>query len=121
MSARVLAVDDSASMRDIIVNILELEGYSVTAADNGMNAYTAAQQSDYDLVVTDYNMPGENGLDLVKALRRDPNYRLKPILVVTKNRDPAELKALKEAGATHALEKPFNPKEFKGAIKRLIG
>lgn len=109
---RVLAVDDSRTMRNMVAFTLRNAGYSVDAAEDGAEAIKALQQGNYDLVITDLNMPAMDGLALVRAMRATARNRATPVLILTTEADAEKKAAGRAAGATGWLVKPFNPERL---------
>jgi two-component system chemotaxis response regulator CheY len=117
---RVLAVDDSVSMRELVRATLTDAGFEVVSAEDGTRAYQAALGSQFDVVLSDVNMPSMDGIGLVEKLRACPEYRLVPIVMLT-TESSAEMKArARAAGATGWIIKPFDPERLIGAVKRLL-
>lgn len=116
----ILAVDDSASMRQMVRFTLESAGYRVVQAVDGIEALDYAKNSAVDLVLTDVNMPRMDGITLVRELRGLPNYRLVPLLVLTTESSPEKKIEGKQAGATGWLVKPFNPEQLLATIARVL-
>ncbi|HKB63360.1 MAG TPA: response regulator [Burkholderiales bacterium] len=118
--ANILAVDDAATMRQVVNFALTDAGHTVAEASGVDEALARAAKSKFDLVIADLNMPGKNGLELVKALRAMPEFRFAPILMLTtEHRD--ELKAAgKEAGVTGWLLKPFDPTVLLDVVKKVL-
>ena len=118
--ANILAVDDAATMRQVVNFTLTDAGHTVAEASGVDEALARAAKSKFDLVIADLNMPGKNGLELVKALRAMPEFRFAPILMLTtEHRD--ELKAAgKEAGVTGWLVKPFDPTVLLEVVKKVL-
>ena len=83
MAKRILTVDDSRSLRQMLVVTLRSAGYDVTEAEHGAEALDIAKRQTFDLVLTDINMPVMGGIELVKNLRLLPNYKFVPILCLT--------------------------------------
>ena len=79
--ASILAVDDSASMRQMVVFTLKSAGYDVVEACDGVDALNKSKTRNFDLVVTDVNMPNKDGISLIKELRTLPNYKFTPLLM----------------------------------------
>jgi two-component system chemotaxis response regulator CheY len=104
----ILAVDDSAAMRQMLQAMLSGAGYQVTLAADGDRALSLARDEAFDLVLTDQHMPGVAGLDLIAALRQLDAYRETPILVLTTESSEAFKEAARVAGATGWLEKPLD-------------
>ena len=116
----ILAVDDSASMRQMVSFTLKGAGYNVIEAADGQEALEKARGATVDLVLTDQNMPKMDGISLVKSLRGLPSYAGTPILILT-TESSDEMKARgKAAGATGWLVKPFDPARLLDVIKRVI-
>ena len=109
MIRHILAIDDSASMRQILSATLTAAGYEVTLAADGAEGLENALAVRFDLVLTDQHMPGKTGLDLISELRGNPAYTATPILVLTTESGEAFKAAAREAGATGWIEKPLDP------------
>jgi two-component system chemotaxis response regulator CheY len=121
MSANILTVDDSASIRLTTKVTLTNAGYSVTEAVNGAEGLAAAKGGNFDLIVTDLNMPVMDGLTMIEELRRLPTQAGVPIIFLTTESD-ADLKArAKAAGATGWLTKPFDPENLVKIVKKVLG
>ncbi|GGD41685.1 response regulator [Pseudoxanthomonas indica] len=121
MSARILVVDDSASMRQMVAFALTSAGYAVDEAEDGQVALGRAQGSRFNAVVTDVNMPNMDGISLIRALRGLPDYKFTPMLMLT-TESAADKKAEgKAAGATGWLVKPFNPEQLVATIQKVLG
>jgi len=109
MIRNILAIDDSASMREILQAALVVAGYDVTLATDGDEGLEHALARHFDLVLTDLHMPRMSGLDLIRKLRANPSYLETPILVLTTESDETFKVALRDAGATGWMEKPVDP------------
>ena len=119
--AKILAVDDSASMRQMVTFTLKGAGHQVDEAGNGQDALTKAKANKYDLVITDVNMPIMDGITLIRNLRGEANYKFTPLLMLT-TESGAENKAEgKAAGATGWIVKPFNPDQLVATVKKVLG
>jgi two-component system chemotaxis response regulator CheY len=118
--ANILAVDDAATMRQVVSFALTDAGHTVAEASGVDEALARVAKSKFDLVIADLNMPGKNGLELVKSLRAMPDFRFAPILMLTtEHRD--ELKAAgKEAGVTGWIVKPFDPTLLLDVVKKVL-
>ena len=120
MSKTILAVDDSASIRQMVSFTLRGAGYEVTEAVDGQDAFDKAKQRTFNLVLTDINMPRMDGIKLLESLRTVSQYRAIPILMLT-TESTDEMKAKgRSAGATGWLVKPFNPESLLAVIKKVI-
>ena len=121
MSARILVVDDSASMRQMVAFALSSAGYAVDEAEDGQVALGRAQGQRFNAVVTDVNRPNMDGIALIRALRGLPDYKFTPLLMLT-TESAADKKAEgKAAGATGWLVKPFNPEQLVATIQKVLG
>lgn len=121
MGKTILAVDDSGSLRQMVVFSLNAAGYQVIEAVDGEDALSKAKTNVVDLVLTDQNMPNMDGLTLIKSLRSLSTYQKVPILMLT-TESSDEMKALgRAAGATGWLVKPFDPKRLLDVVQRVIG
>jgi two-component system chemotaxis response regulator CheY len=118
---RILAVDDSASMRQMVAFTLTSAGFEVAEAADGKIALEMAQKEKFKLVLADVNMPNMDGISLVKALRGLPDYKFTPLLMLTTESGPEKKQEGKSAGATGWLVKPFNPEQLVATVKRVIG
>ena len=116
----ILAVDDSASMRQMVAFTLKGAGYQVIEAADGQEAFDKARGQRVDLVLTDQNMPRMDGITLVKNLRGLPSYAATPILILTTESSDTMKAKGKAAGATGWLVKPFDPGKLIDVIKRVI-
>ncbi len=118
--ARILAVDDSPSMRQMVSIALTGAGYEVEQACDGVEALALAQKSRFDLVITDVNMPNMDGITLVRELRGKSNYKFVPLLVLTTEATQERKQQGKAAGATGWLVKPFNPERLLATIAKVL-
>ena len=120
MAKRILVVDDSTSMRQMINFTLKGAGYEVQEANDGQQGLQIAGRESFDLVFTDVNMPSMDGLTFTKELRKLPNYKFTPILVLTTEASASKKAEGKSAGATGWLVKPFNPEQLLNTVKRVL-
>jgi len=120
MAKTILVVDDSASMRQMISFTLKGAGFDVVEADDGLSGLNYAKIQNFDLVFTDVNMPTMDGLTFTKELRKLPNFKFTPVLVLTTEAGPAKKAEGKAAGATGWLVKPFNPEQLLSTAKRVL-
>jgi two-component system, chemotaxis family, chemotaxis protein CheY len=118
--ATILAVDDSASMRQMVSFTLKGAGYTVVEAVDGLDALNKAKAQSFDCVVTDVNMPNKDGIALIKDLRALPNYKFTPMLMLTTESGMDKKQQGKEAGATGWIVKPFNPDQLLKTIKKVM-
>jgi two-component system, chemotaxis family, chemotaxis protein CheY len=118
--ATILAVDDSASMRQMVSFTLKGAGYDVIEAVDGVDALNKAKGSSPDAVLTDVNMPNMDGITLIGELRKLPNYKHTPMLMLTTESSGDMKNKGRSAGATGWLVKPFNPDQLLATIKKVI-
>ena len=120
MVKKVLAVDDSESMRRMVSSVLRAAGYEVVQACDGVEALDWARQSVVDLVLTDVHMPRMDGIALVRELRGLPSYKFVPMLILTTESSQEKKSDGKRAGATGWIVKPFNPPQLLATVARVI-
>lgn len=117
----IMLVDDSATILLSISNILSKAGYGVEKASNAHEALTKFQGgAKIDLLITDLNMPGMNGIELIKEIRKLPNYKFMPILFLTTESQQAKRAEAKAAGASGWLVKPATADELLNTIKLVM-
>ena len=116
----ILAVDDSPSMRQMVAFTLKNAGFNVVEAVDGQDAYDKTGARDFDLVLTDQNMPRLDGIGLTKKLRDNPKFKTTPILILTTESSDQMKQAGRSAGATGWLVKPFDPAKLLEVIKKVI-
>lgn len=117
----VLLVDDSIVLRSILQLELKGAGFAVASAPSGLDAMTAlAGAQRYDLIITDFHMPGLDGAQFVERVRHHPQYKAVPILVLTCGADAEEKERAKAAGATGWIVKPFDTEKLAAAIHKLV-
>jgi two-component system chemotaxis response regulator CheY len=121
MAKMILAVDDSASIRQMVGFTLKSSGYEVVDAVDGMDGLEKAKGKTFNLILTDQNMPRMDGMTLIKSLRALPQYKATPILVLTTESSDAMKQAGRAAGATGWLVKPFDPQKLIEVVKKVIG
>lgn len=119
--ASILAVDDSASMRQMVTFALKSAGHEVVEACDGEQALSLAKTRKVNLVITDVNMPKMDGITLIRELRTLSDYKFTPILMLTTESAPEKKQQGKEAGATGWLVKPFNPDQLIATINKVLG
>ena len=117
---RILAVDDSPSMRDMVRIALTDAGYDVTQATDGQEALDIARNAAFDLVLSDVNMPRMNGIELIRALRAESAYKHTPILMLTTESSVERKREGKDAGATGWIVKPFDPEQLVATMQRVL-
>lgn len=118
MSFKVLVVDDSKSARQTIAAILEpLENLSVYESESGFDALKILPRHRFDLIITDLNMPDINGLELINFVKKNPNYKETPLIIVSAASTENERRQGLALGAAQCLEKPFDPKLLTGLVR----
>ncbi len=118
---RFLVVDDSATMRRIIVNSLDRIGYAeVVEAEDGAAALARVEAGGIDFIVTDWNMPNMSGIDFARAVRGKPAGASVPILMVTTRSAREDILAAVEAGVNNYVLKPFTPQVLKEKIDQVL-
>ena len=121
MSKRIFLVDDSATILLSISNILTKAGFEIEKAANAEEALRKFQSGvKVDLLITDLNMPGMNGIELIKEVRKLPNYRFMPILFLTTESQLERKQEAKAAGASGWIVKPATADELLSTIKLVI-
>ena len=116
----ILAVDDSASMRQMVTFTLKSAGYHVVEAVDGQDALEKSNSRDFDLVLTDQNMPRMDGITLTRNLRNNPKFKTTPILILTTESSDQMKQAGRSAGATGWLVKPFDPAKLIEVMKKVF-
>lgn len=119
--ANILAVDDSASLRQMVVFTLKSAGHQVSEAQDGIEGLEVAKRQSFDLVITDVNMPRMDGISMIRELRKLPAYRGTPLLMLTTESGADKKMQGKQAGATGWVVKPFNPDKLLTVIQRVLG
>lgn len=120
MAEKILIVDDSVSMRQMTSIILKNAGYTVEQAVDGEEGLSKISE-DVSLIITDYNMPGMNGIELIRQIRAGSTNKAVPILMLTTESEEAKKTEGREAGATAWLTKPFDKEQLLGVIKKVTG
>ncbi len=124
MTYRILIVDDSPPMRTVIRKAITASGFGTSEfleASNGLEALHILRQEWMDIVVTDYNMPQMNGLELVHAMQEDDLTGTVPVLVITTDGSRKRMEQFMEAGARAFLQKPFTPERIKRTLIDILG
>ena len=121
MSAHILTVDDSASIRLTTRLALTSAGYTVTEAVDGADGLNKMKSGSFDLIVTDLNMPNMDGLTMIRSLRKLPAYMGTPVIFLTTESDGDLKQQAKDAGATGWLTKPFEPDMLVKITRKVLG
>lgn len=118
---KILVVDDFSTMRRIIKNLLKDLGFTnVQEADDGNTALPMLNQSDFDFVVTDWNMPGMQGIDLLRAIRASDRLKHLPVLMVTAEAKKEQIVAAAQAGVNGYVIKPFTAATLKEKLEKIF-
>lgn len=118
---KILIVDDFSTMRRIVKNLLRDLGFTNTSeADDGLTALPMLQTGKYDFLVTDWNMPGMQGIDLLKAVRADANLASLPVLMVTAESKKDQIVEAAQAGVNGYVVKPFTAATLKEKIDKIF-
>ena len=118
----ILVVDDYATMRRIIKNLLKQLGFdNVDEAPDGSEAFKKMQEKTYHLIISDWNMEPMTGLELLKLVRADAKMKMTPFIMVTAESKPENVIAAKQAGVSNYIVKPFNAETLKGKLTAVIG
>jgi two-component system chemotaxis response regulator CheY len=117
---KILVVDDSNSIRDMVSFTLKSAGFETIEAKDGVEGLSKANAANYDLVISDINMPNMDGITLCIELRKLPSFKFTPILMLTTESSTEMKMRGKAAGATGWLVKPFNPEKLLATIKRVV-
>lgn len=121
MAKTILAVDDSASIRQMVSFTLKSAGYDVVEAVDGQDGLDKSKTNIINLILTDQNMPRMDGLTLIKTLRGMQQYASTPILMLTTESSDAMKSQGRAAGATGWLVKPFDPQKLIEVVRKVIG
>ncbi|MCP3674659.1 MAG: chemotaxis protein CheY [Gammaproteobacteria bacterium] len=118
---KILVVDDFSTMRRIIKNLLHDLGFTNTSeADDGQTALPMLQQGNFDFLVTDWNMPGMEGIELLKRVRADENLKSLPVLLVTAEAKKEQIVEAAQAGVNGYIVKPFTSGTLKEKIEKIF-
>lgn len=118
---RILIVDDFSTMRRIIKNLLNDLGYTNTAeAEDGNSALATLAQGPFDFVVTDWNMPGMTGIELLKAIRADERFKALPVLMVTAEAKREQIIEAAQCGVNGYIIKPFTAQTLEEKLGKIF-
>ena len=118
---KILVVDDMSTMRRIIKNLLNQLGYkNIDEAEDGLAGLQKLRNSKYDFVITDWNMPNMTGLELVQEIRKDPNLKHLPILMVTAEAKKENVILAVKAGVNNYIVKPFPAEVLKEKMEKIF-
>ncbi|MEW5772590.1 MAG: response regulator [Thermodesulfobacteriota bacterium] len=119
MPKKIMTVDDSASVRQMVSFTLKNAGYDVVEASDGKDAL-AKLSGPVDMVITDLNMPNMDGITLIKNLRANAACKFIPIIMLTTESQAGKKQEGKEAGATGWIVKPFKPEQLLAVVQKVL-
>jgi len=118
---KVLVVDDFSTMRRIVKNLLRDLGFTnIQEADDGSTALPMLKEGEFDFVVTDWNMPGMQGIDLLKAIRADASLSHIPVLLITAEAKKEQIVMAAQAGVNGYIVKPFTAATLKAKLDKIF-
>jgi two-component system chemotaxis response regulator CheY len=117
---RILSVDDSASVRQMVSFTLRKADYEVIEAVDGKDGLAKVSSGKFDLIITDLNMPNVDGIQMITAVRKVPGYSFIPILMLTTESQAEKKDAGRKAGATGWIVKPFNADQLIAVVQKLV-
>lgn len=120
---KILIVDDSSTMRRIIGNVVMQLGFAkedFEEAEDGLKAWKLLSEAHYDVILTDWNMPNMNGLELVKKIRSEGTHQKTPIIMITTEGGKSEVIAALKAGVNNYIVKPFNAEVLKEKLDGVL-
>jgi two-component system chemotaxis response regulator CheY len=121
LKMKILIVDDFSTMRRIIKNLLRQLGYeNIEEAEDGVQAYSKLKSGDYGFVISDWNMPNMDGLELLKKIRGDPDLKDLPVLMVTAEAEKEKVIAAIQAGVSNYIVKPFTGEVLKEKMDKIL-
>ncbi len=115
----ILTVDDSRTMREMLLMTLRAAGFDVIQAEDGLHGLEVLEGSEPDVIITDINMPRMDGFGFIEGVREDARHRGTPILVLTTESDDAKKARARHAGATGWIVKPFDAERLVAAVRRV--
>jgi two-component system chemotaxis response regulator CheY len=119
MAKRILTIDDSKTMRDMLMLTLAEAGFDVLQAVDGQDGLDVLGDKQVDVIITDINMPKMDGYEVIRRLRQDPNHKSTPILVLTTESEAEKKNLAREAGATGWMVKPFDPDRLIATVRKV--
>jgi two-component system chemotaxis response regulator CheY len=117
---RILSVDDSASIRQMVSFTLRGAGYELAEAVDGKDGLGKVSAGKFDLIITDLNMPNMDGIEMISAVRKLPGYAFVPILMLTTESQAEKKDAGRKVGATGWIVKPFNADQLVAVVQKLV-
>ena len=120
MKKKVLTVDDSRTIRNMLLVTLNNAGFETIQAEDGVEGLEVLDQCNPDVIVTDINMPRLDGFGFIEGVRRNDKYRAIPILVLTTESDAEKKNRARQAGATGWIVKPFDPEALLNVLRKVL-
>jgi len=120
MGKTILVVDDSPTVRKFVSVSLEMQGFNVTSASDGMDALEKLPTRKFDLVITDLNMPNMDGFDLIRSLRENPEFKDLPVIILTSLSDGASKEEGSKLGVSSYVVKPFSLEKIQYEVAKYI-
>ena len=120
MAKKILVVDDSTAIRQSVSFILEQDGHVVEQAEDGLEALGKIDGVQFDMIITDVNMPNLDGIEFTRKARENSSYKFTPIVVLTTESQSGKMTAGKEAGATGWIVKPFDAEKLRAVVRKLL-
>ena len=124
MAFNILVVDDSMPMRKVIKKTIKASGFGMAEyeeAGDGIEALKVLKEKWVDIVVTDFNMPNMNGLELVTEMKKDEVLKTIPVLVITTEGSKSRVEEFEEKGVAGYIKKPFTPEEIRAKLHEILG
>lgn len=118
-SKRILTIDDSKTMRDMLMLTLAEAGFDVIQAVDGQDGLDVLTKEQVDVIITDINMPRMDGYEVIRSLRKNPEFKSTPILVLTTESEAEKKNLAREAGATGWMVKPFDPDRLVATVRKV--
>jgi len=119
MTKKILTVDDSKTMRQMVTHTLKTAGYEVVEAEDGNEGIKVLESNKVDLIITDLNMPNLDGFGFIEKVRATTGHKYVPILMLTTESDPQKKERGKTLGATGWIVKPFNPEKLVQVVNKV--
>jgi two-component system chemotaxis response regulator CheY len=120
MAKKIMTVDDSPTIRQMLGMALKGAGYDVVEAENGKDALSKLETEQVNMLITDLNMPQMNGIDLIRNVRQSPGLRFLPIIMLTTETQEAKRLEGKAAGASGWIVKPFKPEQLLKVVQMVM-
>lgn len=121
MSKVIMTADDSASVRQMVSFTLKDAGYDVVEAVDGRDALSKLNGNGVNMLITDLNMPNMDGIELIKQVRAQQQFKFMPIVMLTTESQESKKQEGKAAGATGWIVKPFKPEQLVAVVKKVLG